>query len=76
LYKTSNITNINICLGNLFLINVISLYATIYLSVLVDALSMLLIAFRELYDLIKLIIDAFIVAHVSVNVNLKGDNSI
>jgi len=37
---------------------------------------MLLIAFRELYDLIKLIIDAFIVAHVDDNVNLKNDNSI
>ncbi len=69
-------TNINVRLSNLFLINVISLYATIYLSAFVNVLNMLLIAFRELYNLIKLIIDAFIIAHVSVNVNLKSDDSI
>jgi len=69
-------TNINVRLGNLFLINVISLYATIYLNAFVNVLSMSLIAFRELYDLVRLMIDAFIVAHVDVNVNLKSDDLI
>lgn len=68
-------TNINVRLGNLFLINAIPLYATIHLSALVDVLSMSLIAFRGLYDLVRLMIDALIVAHVDVNVNLKGDDS-
>ena len=76
LYKTLSITNINICLSNLFLVNIIFLYAKIYLSALIDALSMLLIVFRKFYDLIKLIINAFIVIYVNINVNLKSDDSI
>lgn len=64
--------NINIRLNNLFLINVISLYVTIHLSALVNALNMSLIAFREFHNLIRFIIDALIVAHVSVNVNFKN----
>ncbi len=76
LYKTSSITNINVHLGNLSLINAISLYATIYLNALINVLSMSLIAFRRLYDLVELIIDALIVTYVNITVNLKNNNSI
>lgn len=36
---------------------------------------MSLIAFRKLHDSIEFMIDAFIVAHVDVNVNLKNVDS-
>ncbi len=67
--------DINVCLGNLFLINAISLYATIYLSALADALSMLLTAFRGLHGSVELITGALTAAHVGVSVNLKNDSS-
>ncbi len=76
MYKTSSIANINVCLNNLSLINVISLYATIYLSALVDALSILLTVFCGFHNSVELIIDALTTAYVNISINLKSDSSI
>ncbi len=76
MYKTSSIADINICLNNLSLINTISLYATIYFSVLVDALSILLTAFCKFYGSVELIIGALTAVYVSISINFKSDDSI
>jgi len=75
LYKISSIADINVRLNNLSLINVISLYATIHFSILIDVLSMLLTVFRKLHGSIELIIGALIAAYVNVSINLKSDDS-
>lgn len=76
LYKISRITNINICLNNLSLINIISFYATIYFNILIDVFSILLIVFCKFYNSIKLIIDILIIIYINININLKSNNLI
>ena len=64
-------SKINICVENLFLINIISLYATIYLSMLVNTLKMSLLNLRYIYNLVKLIIEAFTTIYVDLNTTTR-----
>jgi len=62
--------------GNLFLINVISLYVAVHLSTLVDALKMFLSTLYHVHDLVRLMIEALAIAHVDLNAKLRMNDLI
>lgn len=67
LYKTLTVSKISICLENLLLINSISLYAAVYLSMLVDAFEISLFNLRYLYSSVDLITEALATVYVGLN---------
>ncbi len=71
LYKTLIVSKISICVENLFLINTISLYATIYLSILVNTLRIFLLNLRYIYNLVRLIIGTFATIYIDLSAITK-----
>ena len=76
IYKTSTALKISIRIDNLFLINIISLYAAVYLSILADALEISLSNLRYIYNSVELITGAFATAHVDLSATIGKKNSI
>lgn len=67
LYKTSTASEISICVGNLFLINAIPLYAAVHLNMLVDALGMSLPNLRHVHGSMGLMTRALATTHVDLS---------
>jgi len=71
LYKTLIASKISICIENLFLINIISLYITIYLNIFVNALKISLLNLRYIYSLIEFITKVFATIHIDLSATIK-----
>lgn len=67
LYKILTASKISIRVENLFLINIISLYIAVYLSILVDAFEISLLNLRYIYNSVKLITEAFATAYIDLS---------
>jgi len=76
LYKISTTSEINICIENLFLINTIFLYTTIYLSILVNTLEISLSNLRYIYNSVKFITKAFATIYIDLSATIDKKNLI
>ncbi len=71
LYKISTASEISICVENLFLINIISLYTAVYLSIFADTLRISLSNLRYIYNSVKLITETLATVYVGLSATIE-----